>query len=255
MNKGFLSVSIPLLVTLCLMAGCSGPQYEASMPMEAPSMATDMEMGKMAGASVAGEALTFGAQRGIAQAPSPEQTAGADLTALSASQPDRYLIKNARLTIETEDARKTADQLAAIVVAAGGYTSDLRQHQDALGARTVSLQVRMPADRLDEIMGQVEPLGKILDKQVTAEDVTEQFIDTEAKTRNLKKTEERLLDHLNRSAKLEDILAAEREITRINAEIASLSPDDPARVLLASERASLRLEITMLRAERALYRY
>ena len=53
----------------------------------------------------------------------------------------------------------------------------------------------------------------------------------------------------------QDIDEAEREITRINAEIASLAPDDPARVLLASERARLRLEITMLRAERALYRY
>jgi len=80
----------------------------------------------------------------------------------------------------------------------------------------------MPADRFDETMQQLEPLGKVLDKQVTAEDVTEKFIDTEAKTRNLKRTEERLLDHLNRSAKLEDILAVEREITRVRGQIEQL---------------------------------
>ena len=53
----------------------------------------------------------------------------------------------------------------------------------------------------------------------------------------------------------QDIAEAEREISRINAEIASLAPGDPTVPALISERASLRLEIVMLRAERSLYRY
>lgn len=53
----------------------------------------------------------------------------------------------------------------------------------------------------------------------------------------------------------QDIAEAEREISRINAEIASLAPADPMLPALISERASLRLEIVMLRAERSLYRY
>jgi hypothetical protein len=53
----------------------------------------------------------------------------------------------------------------------------------------------------------------------------------------------------------EDIAEAEREIGRITAELASLPADDPSRSALFAERASLRLEIVTLRAERALYRY
>ena len=220
MKKVLLSAPVSFLIALILMAGCS-QQYAA---LEEATGFAGEPMPLVMNASLAEGAIAadFAGKAQRAEAPSPGQAPGADLTAMTASQPDRYLIKNARLTIETEDARKAADQLAAIVVASGGYTSDLREHQDGLGARTVSLQVRVPADRFDETMQQLEPVGKILDKQVTAEDVTEQFIDTEAKTRNLKKTEERLLDHLNRSAKLEDILAAEREITRIRGQIEQL---------------------------------
>lgn len=53
----------------------------------------------------------------------------------------------------------------------------------------------------------------------------------------------------------QDIAEAEREISRINAEIASLPPGDPSIPALISERASLRLEIIMLRAERSHYRF
>lgn len=53
----------------------------------------------------------------------------------------------------------------------------------------------------------------------------------------------------------QDIKEAERQISRINAELATLSRDDPYRSALTAERASLRLEIAMLRAERSLYRY
>lgn len=53
----------------------------------------------------------------------------------------------------------------------------------------------------------------------------------------------------------QDISEAEREIGRINAALSGLPADAPDRAALISERASLRLDIAMSRAERALYRY
>lgn len=44
-------------------------------------------------------------------------------------------------------------------------------------------------------------------------------MDTEAKLRNLRRTEERLLEHLNRTGKLSDILLVERELNRVRGEI------------------------------------
>lgn len=53
----------------------------------------------------------------------------------------------------------------------------------------------------------------------------------------------------------QDMAEAEREIDRIGAELAALPADDPSRAALIHDRAALRLDIVMLRAERALYRY
>ena len=53
----------------------------------------------------------------------------------------------------------------------------------------------------------------------------------------------------------QDISQAKSDIRQINAQLASLAADDPSRASLIGERASLRLEIITLRAERNLYRY
>ena len=68
-------------------------------------------------------------------------------------------------------------------------------------------------------MQQVEGLGKILDKQVNTEDVTEEFVDSSARVRNLKSAELRLLDHLTKTGKLSDTLLIEKELTRVRQEV------------------------------------
>jgi hypothetical protein len=141
------------------------------------------------------------------------------IAALEAAQPDRYLIKNASLVIETEDARKAGKLLVAVLEELGGYVSDFREAVDPLGRRSISVQVRVPADKFQSTMERLEPLGKVLSRQVTTEDVTEQFVDTDARLRNLKRTEERLLAHLDRTGELEDIVKVEHELTRVREQI------------------------------------
>ena len=149
----------------------------------------------------------------------PRTVADESLKGLEATQPDRYLIKNASLTIETEDARKASDMLVAALEELGGYVSDFRESVDPLGRRSIHIQVRVPADKFQSTMERLEPLGKVLSRQITTEDVTEQFVDTDARLRNLKRTEERLLAHLDRTGKLEDVVKVEHELTRVREQI------------------------------------
>jgi hypothetical protein len=141
------------------------------------------------------------------------------LAVLTAVQPDRYLIKNASMTIEVTDANAAADQLAAACQLLGGYISNLSQQSGAVGNRSVSITLRIPADKFDQAMPQLEAVGKSLNKEVSTEDVTEQYVDTESKSRNLKKMEERLLDHLGRAGELDDVLRVETELNRVREQI------------------------------------
>jgi Domain of unknown function (DUF4349) len=146
----------------------------------------------------------------------------ATLATLAESRPDRYLIKNATLSLEVQDARQASTALVAAVQTAGGYVADTHEAVDALGQRSVTVQARVPFGRFDRSMQQIEALGKVLERQVSAEDVTEEFVDSQAKLRNLKRTESRLLEHLGRTGKLADTLLVEKELNRVRGEIEQL---------------------------------
>jgi Domain of unknown function (DUF4349) len=204
------------VIGVCLGIAACSKQYAPAMETmvdgaPSPSLARNVAGQRRAEQRVAGKAMDFAEGE---TALGEDKQAGVNLSVLADSQPDRYLIKDALLTIEVDDARAASDSLVATVKSAGGYVGQLLEHEDSLGVRSVSMQVRVPADRFEDSMRQFEPLGKILQKQITTRDVTEEFVDTDAKVRNLKRTEERVLDHLNRTAKLEDILQVEQELSR-----------------------------------------
>lgn len=169
------------------------------------------------------------------------------LTALQESRPDRYLIRNATLTVEVKDARHAARALIAAVGAARGYVAESHESVDALGQRSVVIKVRVPWGRFDGSLGQIEALGKVLDKQVTAEDVTEEFVDSQARLRNLQQAEERLRAHLNQTARLADILLVENALTQTRGQIEQL---EGRLRYLAHRIAYSTLEVTLSEAPR-----
>jgi hypothetical protein len=217
-----------IIITLVLMAslvmtGCgvqsrsadssSLAEYaRAEMPQEAVGLAA-----APADSTVPAKATALAGDAGANAVAGTPGTGG--LVDLAASQPDVYLIKNATVTLEVDDARTASTALIGSLQSTGAYVSNLNEYADALGRRTITLQVRVPAEKFDQSMSGLETLGRVLNKQVTTEDVTEEYVDTESRTRNLKKTEERLIDHLNRAAQLEDILRVENELTRVREQI------------------------------------
>jgi len=150
-----------------------------------------------------------------ASAAAPEESAKLTLASMSDSQVDRYLIKNAVVLIEAKDVVQAADLAKGFTRSVNGYVSSSHEAVDSLGLKNETLEVRVPANQFDAAMQSVSGLGRVLDSQITSEDVTEQYVDTDAQLRNLKKTEERLLEHLSRTGKLSDTLLIETELTRV----------------------------------------
>jgi hypothetical protein len=201
-----------------ILGGCAGDRDMARRQASGPNADFSASEPVANAPAVAGNARSKAAGPKGGKEDSPALT----LASMTDSEPDRYLIKNATLSLEAPDARKATDRLTGLVRAVKGYTSDAHESVDGLGARTVIIQARIPFPQFDQVMQQVETLGKVLDKQVTAEDVTVEFVDTQAKLRNLKKTEARLLDHLSKTGKLSDTLLIEKELNRVREEIERL---------------------------------
>jgi hypothetical protein len=205
-NRVNLSVGLALILATAMAGGCGRPT--GSLQSKA-RMASGAHYGGPPGAQKAEATDPYGT----------EATKAPALTALTESRPDRHLIKNATLTLEARDVRQASTQLITATRAARGYVADTKESADELGRRTVTVQVRVPFERFDHSVQQIEALGKVVEKQVTAEDVTEEFVDSQAKLRNLKRTELRLIEHLNRTARLSDILLVEKELSRVRGEI------------------------------------
>ena len=87
---------------------------------------------------------------------------------------------------------------------------------------SVWLTCRVPATRLDQIMDSIASLGKEERRSVSATDVTEQYADLETRLRNDLALRERLRQLLNRARGVEDVLAIEKELNRIQSEIETM---------------------------------
>ena len=185
-----------------------GPAAPVAAPAPPPVPALTTEA---AGVDVNGDGANAAAPTQVSSAALPE-----------GSEPDRYLIKTATLTMEAEDVKQAAGQITAAAIAAGGYVSDTRESVDPYGQRNATVVVRVPADKLDSALQGVEALGRVISNQVTAEDVTEDYVDTDARIRNLTKTEERLVDHLSKTSSIENTLKIEQEMTRVRGELERL---------------------------------
>jgi hypothetical protein len=138
-------------------------------------------------------------------------------------EPDRYLIKNATITLEAPDVHAATTKLIDRAKLIKGYVSGMHETVDSLGAHSETFVVRVPFTQFDLFLNSFEGQGKVLDREVTAEDVTEEFVDTQSKLHNLKATESRLLTHLSKTGRLSDTLLVEKEITRVREEIDQLT--------------------------------
>jgi hypothetical protein len=147
---------------------------------------------------------------------------GTVLAALAAPATNRQLIKTATLSMEVTDAPAVAQSIAEKATLLGGYVSDTKQRKVGDNRFQISLSARIPADKFDQTAQDIMALGTVLDYNASAQDVTEEYVDTDSRARNLKQTEERILEHLQRSAVLEDILKVEQELTRIRGQIEEL---------------------------------
>ena len=159
-----------------------------------------------------------GRRRCLAPATAPGAAEGAK-DAVPTVQP-RKIIYNAQVELVVEDLSTVVDDLTGLVKAHGGYVAETDVSGSAGGQRRGMWKVRVPVDRFDAFLAAVAKLGELQKNHVDSQDVTEEFYDIEARIANKQQEEKRLLKHLGDSTgSLEDILAVEREISRVRGEI------------------------------------
>ncbi|WP_437550116.1 DUF4349 domain-containing protein [Sorangium sp. So ce367] len=85
-----------------------------------------------------------------------------------------------------------------------------------------TITIRVPAARFDEALKRLAELGDILQRNVVAQDVTEEFFDLAIRIRNARAVRDRLEKLLEKAAKVEESIQLERELARVSSELERL---------------------------------
>lgn len=134
----------------------------------------------------------------------------------SVTAPRPQLIRRANLSLVVTDLKVTVQQVTNLVRQQSGDVLQLQE--DAAGGDrprpSVQMEVRVPQAKLDTILETLSGLGTVEQRSVMAEDVSTQIIDLDARLRNQKRTEAQLLEILDRSGSVGDVLKVTQELSK-----------------------------------------
>jgi hypothetical protein len=134
----------------------------------------------------------------------------------------RKLIKNGEITFSTKNIDETRKELEKACKEFDGYVSSEEQQKfdESINYKEV---IRIPAGRFDAFMKVIEKLGEHIEyRNFTTQDVTEEFIDTEARLKTKKELETRYHQLLGKATKVTDMLAIEEQISKVRTEIETM---------------------------------
>jgi len=134
----------------------------------------------------------------------------------------RSVIRTARLSLEVESFDAAARRLLEIAEGAGGFIAD-SSYASADTSPQGEFTLRVPAGQFSTVVGDVEALGTVRQQQISAQDVTEEFIDLQARRRNLERDEQQLLGFMDRATRVSDLLAIEQELSRVRGQIEQIT--------------------------------
>lgn len=138
-----------------------------------------------------------------------------------AEKTDRQLIKEGIVEFETADLTFTRKKILEATQKYGGYISSDKSNKDA-NSYSTKIEIRVPKANFDQLLEEAtEGIENFDIKEITIRDVTEEYIDIQARIKTKKEIEQRYLSLLEEAKGVSDILEIEKQIGQLRTEIES----------------------------------
>jgi len=227
MRRLAIRLGLPVVLLAGLLAGCTAGSGAGDSGGTADSAGISAEEPAVLGPEAAGDQSGGGGGEAVGVA----DVDGAD----------RQVVTTGSVTLTVEQPRLAARDAAAIVEASGGHVQErVEQAGEETSLDTASLVVRVPADGLTQVLGELERLGRVDSVELTSNDVTAQAQDLDARIRALEISVARLEDLLGRAQSTADVVAAEETLTERQSDLESLQ-SQRARLAESVEMSTVRL--------------
>ena len=164
---------------------------------------------------------------------SDEKTGGDSIAQVSLNQAEqiqtapvvieRKIIRNADLQMEANAPEEAQTKIGKIAEAKGGFVVETQSSASDVRAATrdtVTMTVRVPSAKFDEALNEIrQTASRVIVENIKGEDVTEEFIDIEARLKTQKALETQFLEIMKRSNTVADALNVQTEIARVRGDI------------------------------------
>lgn len=146
----------------------------------------------------------------------------------TAEAAERKIIRNADITIEVPSTTDAQHRITSIAEAHSGFvvTSEAKQRESndpAQRTLDIKLVVRVPSNQFGSAFDEIRKLaGNTPEEQVNSQDVTEDFIDLEARIKTQKALEAQFLEIMRGANKIADALEVQRQLAEVRTDIEKL---------------------------------
>lgn len=207
MNRKFLVLFLLLAVSLAA-CGASSAEYAPEAPAASGGdFAYSQETAAM-------EDVAFGG--------STVDTSAANQTSnVPAAQPqERLIIRTGNLSIVVTDTEPAMAQIAEMVEANGGWVVSSSLYQYSETAKIGDITVRVPSDGYNSAMEAIKGMAlEVENESSSGQDVTDEYVDLSSRLANLEATADRVRTFLDESKNVEEALAVNQELSRLEGDI------------------------------------
>ena len=155
---------------------------------------------------------------------------------------DRIIVRTVDMTLVVQDVSQAVDEIAELATSSGGWVVASTRN----GNHTAFISFRVPAEGLDTALDDVRSLTvEVESESSTAQDVTDEYTDLEARIRSQTASEDALITLLDSARTVEDTLKVATELARIREDLESMQ----GRLNLLAQTSAFSLVNIFLNAE------
>ncbi len=134
---------------------------------------------------------------------------------------NRKVIMTAYIQIETRNFNESVDKIRSLATGAGGYVQSSSMSLYGDNRKTSTITIKVPQTAYESTLSEVRKMGTVKSDSSSGSDVTMQYVDLQSRLKNLKTEESRLIDIMAMAKNVSEILAVEKELSRVQGEIES----------------------------------
>jgi Domain of unknown function (DUF4349)/Putative zinc-finger len=159
----------------------------------------------------------------MAEVAAPEPGTSSTLPAAIAN---RKLIRNATVELEIVSFDQAVQKITAFASEEKGYVATTSSEKQENGKLKGEIVVKVLPENLDRFLQKIRGLGELKNQTLGTEDITKNYFDTEARLKNARVMEQRLIDLMKTKSKdVSDLLQVEKELSRVREEIEKMQGD------------------------------